>query len=123
MDNIADGDDDDDDDDDADDDGDDTFCARLIPQLRMFICLCTFPIADWADAADGPMDSAKLELSRQWLQRHIYVVFNMGLGLGSRPFTPVIAREHPVDVIGHVNRSFLKRQYETGLQIPRSFSC
>ena len=44
----------------------------------------------------------------------------MGLGLGSRPFTPVIARVHPVDVIGHVNRSVLKRQYETGLQIPSS---
>ena len=55
MDNIADGDAAEYDDDDSDGDGDDTFCARLIPQFGMVI-----PIADWADAADGPMDSAGL---------------------------------------------------------------
>ena len=60
MNDTVDGDDDEDDDDCADNDGDDTFCARFIPQLHMLICLCTFPIADWADAADGPMDSAGL---------------------------------------------------------------
>ena len=55
MDDTVDGDDDEDDDDGADDDGDDTCCARFTPQLHMLIaiCLCTFPIADWADAADG----------------------------------------------------------------------